>query len=204
MTVFELKVPGALVAVIAMVVAGCGGGGSSSVEDSSPPATTTTTSASARSGSDGVTRSESSDPGPSVEFLGTGVNGRLAAQGKEADPIEREAVSDVIEASQESREVGNFMAQCFHLDEHATKEVEKRASGLGVAKDCLKILEEQAKRLPAAARASTLTGPINALRVKGDRGYAFYHGTRGKDYVIPVRKEKGEWKLEALWEQEIR
>ncbi len=96
------------------------------------------------------------------------------------------------------------MAQCFHLDEHATKEVEKTASSLGVAKDCLKILEAQGKRLSAAARARTLPGPIDALRVKGDRGYAFYHGTRGKDYVIPLRKEKGEWKLDALWEQEIR
>lgn len=132
------------------------------------------------------------------------MNGRLAAQGKEADSIEREAVSDLIEASQEAREDGGWMAQCFYLDEHATKEVEKTALRLGVAKDCLKILEEQDKRLPAAAHASTLTGPIDVLRVKGDRGYAFYHGTRGKDYVIPLRKEKGEWKLDALWEQEIR
>jgi hypothetical protein len=48
-----------------------------------------------------------------------------------------------------------------------------------------------------------MTGPIDALRVEGDRGYALYHGTKGKDYVMAMKKEDDEWKVSSLTESEL-
>jgi hypothetical protein len=43
-----------------------------------------------------------------------------------------------------------------------------------------------------------MTGPIDALRVKGDEGNALYHGTGNSDFAMPMKKENGEWKVGAL------
>jgi hypothetical protein len=48
-----------------------------------------------------------------------------------------------------------------------------------------------------------MTGPIDALRVENETAYAFYHGTKGEDFVIPMIKEDGEWKVASLQEQEV-
>ena len=52
-------------------------------------------------------------------------------------------------------------------------------------------------------RANTLSGEIAAFRVKGDEGYALYHGNDGKDYAVQLEREDGTWKLTSLANTEI-
>jgi hypothetical protein len=177
-------------ALIAALAVGCGGG-SGSTEGS----VSTKGSAS--------TSGKSSKSEPSAEFAGKTETGKLATLGKEGSPAEREAASQVIEESFKAREAGNWKAQCASLAKVVVKQIEKAGVTLGAkGKGCTAALEAQAAPVPAAARANTLSGPIDALRVNGAQGYAFYHGTGGKDYSILLLKEGNDWKLAALQEKE--
>lgn len=176
-------------ALIAPVASGCGGGSSSS----------------ANSGSDssgGSTSGESSSE-PSKEFVGKGENGTLATVGKEASPAEREEVSEIVEESLEARADSDWETQCATLAAPLIVQLEKTAKTLGAKPGCTSALEVQANRAPESARENTMTGPIDALRVAGPQAFAFYHGTEGDDYVMPLVEEGGEWKLASLQEQKV-
>lgn len=40
---------------------------------------------------------------------------------------------------------------------------------------------------------NTFPGKVSSLRVEGDFAYSQYHGTDGKDWVVPVDRERGVW-----------
>jgi hypothetical protein len=176
------------VALIVLAV-GCGGGSSSS--------------SASRSGS------PSEDPvgEASAEFLKpNSVGDKFVTFGSEAPPTEREAASKVLEENLKARAEANFATQCATLDISTIEEIVEpsmRASPAMAA--CPTGLKKLAEPLKASEkiRADTLDGPIAALRVKGDRAYALYHGNDKKNYSIPMEKEGGEWKVGALVTTEL-
>lgn len=182
--------------LIAVLVAGCGSGGSSSSSGSTSSADST--SSSNDSSSTGTTEA-------SAEFVKPGGKNKIAKFGQEAEATEREAASSVLEENLQARAAGDWSTQCSSLTASAKKEVEEGAALQGVISGCAKELEAQAE--PAsqtkAIRANTMTGPIAVLRIKGNKGFALYHGTKGKDYAIPMEKEGGEWKVASLVTQEV-
>jgi hypothetical protein len=196
----------ALILALALGAVGCGGGSDSSSSSTSDAGKTTSEGPKGDS-----TNSESQAPSeessgaePSKEFISNGKNGKLAKVGKEASVAEREAASKVLEKSLNAREEGDWKTQCETLSATAVEGVEKSATVLGAAPGCAKALEAQAAPVPAPARANTMTGPIDALRINQKiNGFAFYHGTEGRDFVIPLIKQEG-WKVVALQEEEIR
>lgn len=177
--------------VSALIAVGCGGGSSSSSDSASSSASTAASEATTSEGS----QSEPSGDEPSKEFIGKGADGKLAKVGKEASEAEREAVSEVLEKSFTAQEEGDWAEQCSTLAASTVQQLEKSATVLGSSQGCAKALETQAAPLPPSARASKLTGPIDALRInQGINGFAFWHGAEGKDYVIPLINQDG-WKL---------
>lgn len=193
-----------VIAILALLAAGCGGSsGSSSSAGSSSTNSTSSTNSSSTSTTAKTTSTPASTSEPSAEFVGKGKNGTLAKVGKEASAAEREAASEVLEKSFDARETGDWKTQCETLAAALVEQIEKSATVLGAAGGCPKALEAQAKPVPPAARANTMTGPIAALRInEGINGFAFWHGTEGKDYVVPLIKQGGEWKLVSPQEQE--
>jgi hypothetical protein len=191
------RAAGVLIVVGLMTLIGCGGG-SSSTSDSSSTADSDSTAASKSA------ESESSAAEPSKEFLSGGKNGKLAKIGKESSAAEREAASRALEKSLNAREAGDWKTQCETLSASAVEQIEQ-ASALTPGTSCAKALEAQAGSLPPFARANTMTGPIDAFRInEGFNGFAFYHGTQGRDYVIPLIKQGGEWKVVVPQEEEVR
>jgi hypothetical protein len=187
----------AVVIAVAVAMVGCGGGGSSSSTESATTSTPAKTTAAKKAPSEKSNASE-----PSAEFAGKGPNGKLAKVGKEASVAEREAASKVLEESFDARAAGKWAAQCATLAAALVTQIEKSGALLTAAGGCPKVLETQAGPLPESARANNMAGPVAALRVKGGiNGFAFYHGTDGKDYVIPLIKQGGEWKVVALTAQ---
>lgn len=71
---------------------------------------------------------------------------------------------------------------------------------IGNASECKLALEKLAKPLSGskAFRVDTLTGEIAALRVKGNEGFALYHGNDGNDYEMPMEKEAGRWRVASI------
>ncbi len=155
----------------------------------------------------GGSSANSSDGEASRSFLTPGQKSNFVAFGEESDEDEREAASEVLEGNLEARAVGEWAKQCASLTKAIRKEVEEEISFYGPKNQnsCARSLSAQARPASAtrAIRSNTLTGPIDALRVKGERGYALYHGTQGKDYAMPMEKEDGEWKVDALTTKEL-
>lgn len=174
--------------LMAALAVGCGSSGSDSSESSSAGDTT-------------------SSGGSSAEFIKPGSKNVAAKFGTEADDAEREAASQVLEGNLEARAAGNWAAQCSSLSANAQKGLEESPTVAGVGKpvDCAKSLEAQAQPESATKeiRANTMTGPIAVLRVKGNKAFALYHGTQGKNYTIPMTKEDGTWKVDSVLTQEI-
>jgi hypothetical protein len=169
--------------LMAALAVGCGSSGSSSSTDAT------------------------SSGGSSAEFIKPGSKNVAAKFGTEADDAEREAASQVLEGNLEARAAGNWAAQCASLSAKTQKTIEESPSVTpgGKPVGCAQSLETQAQPVSATkeVRANTMTGPIAVLRVKGNKAFALYHGTKGKNYTIPMVKEDGTWKVDSVLTQEI-
>lgn len=154
----------------------------------------------------GGSSSDASEAAGGASFVKPGNNKKITKFGEEADDEEREAASEVVEENAQARAAGNWAKQCASLTPGAVKALEEENAERGeVQGSCAKDLEYQGepKSQTASIRADTMTGPIDALRVKGDSGYALYHGKQGKDYAVPVEKVDGEWKVDDLLTEEL-
>jgi len=167
----------AVVCALIIAAAGCGGSGSSA--DSGSP----------------------SGPEASATFLNPGGKNRIPKFGEEAEEDERESASDVLEENLQARAAGEWAKQCDTLTAARVNNVKSTAEG----ESCASALKGQALPLSEskAVRANTMDGPIDALRVAGNRGFALYHGKNGKDFAMPMKKEDDEWKVSSLTESEL-
>jgi hypothetical protein len=145
--------------------------------------------------------SESSDT--TAEFKGD--NPKLVKFGREANAGEREAASSVLEENLKARETEAWVTQCSTLSAGAVKHVEEKFAPFGAKPNCEKSLELGATPYSSSKkiRTDTMIGPIDALRVQGNRGFALYHGAKGKDYAIAMRKEGDKWTVAAIVTKEL-
>jgi hypothetical protein len=166
---------------LCLVVAACGGGSSSSTDPAPAPG---------------------GQAEPSTQFLKPhGINNKAVRFGHEASAKEREEAGAVVAQSLKARAAAKFVAQCKTLNAKAIEEI----PGAKGPRDCAKALEKFAKPLSSSklVRKDTLSGPITALRVKGNRGVALYHGNDGKDYALTMAKEGGVWKISSVLTTEL-
>jgi hypothetical protein len=192
-------------ALIAALVAGCGSSGSSSSSSSSESTSSSAANTTTGSSADSTAPASSSEGGSSAEFIKKGEKNKIVEFGKEASASEREAASSVLEENLQAREAGDWAGQCSSLTAAAVKNVAKEAALTGTKGSCATDLKKQAEpeSQTKAIRANTMTGPIAVLLVEGNKAYALYHGTKGKDYAMPMGKEGDEWKVDALITKEI-
>jgi hypothetical protein len=197
----------ALIAAALMAMIGCGSSSTDSGGSTDSGSSTSDSKSTTESAQTTKSNAEPTDSGaePSKEFVGKGKNGQLAKIGKESSVAEREAASRALEENLDARAGGDWETQCETLASATVEQVEKGGAVLGAKSSCPEALEAQAGPVPPPARANTMTGPIDAFRVnQGINGFAFWHGTHGRDFVIPLIKQRGEWKVVALQEEEIR
>ena len=176
---FEQRVLGALIvaAALTIVSVGCGGGSSS----------------------------DANEPEASKTFLVKGDSNKIAKFGEEADEDERDDASEVLEESMVAREAHDLETQCSSLTAGAIKRAEEEAAVWEPGRGCEPNLRELGTPWPITKeiRENAMTGPVDALRVKGDRAWALYHGAKGKDYAMRMKKEDDEWKVDSLTTTEL-
>lgn len=139
--------------------------------------------------------SSSTETEASAAFVKPGAKNTIVKFGKEADSDERETASKVLEESLKARAAHDWATQCATLSAPLVKEFEERGVYFNVGKSCPNALKNEASRVRKATLANSMTGPIDALRVKGDRGFALYHGAKGKNYAMRMALEDGDWKV---------
>jgi hypothetical protein len=132
--------------------------------------------------------------GPTREFIVPGGDNVVQTFGREATPSEREQASRVIEGWMRARAAQAWKKDCGYWSKRARK---------GITEDAHNVTDGRVKNCPQALAyfgpdasgdyKNNLTGPIDSLRVGEGHGYAQYHGSDGRDWIVPVDREGGKW-----------
>jgi hypothetical protein len=135
-------------------------------------------------------------PGPTREFVIPGGDNVVQVFGREGSRAERDEASKVIAAWMRARVARDWAKDCAHLSRAYIKNIvaDARHTSEGKATTCPTALDFFGP-LASGKRVYTLSGPIDSLRVGEGRGYAQYHGREGIDWVVPMEKEGGHWKV---------
>jgi hypothetical protein len=135
--------------------------------------------------------------GPSREFLVEGEDNAVQTFGREATEAEREAASRVIEDWMAAREEGDWQGVCKYLSKDAQIYLIKSGTFISQKKvtRCAKGLAVVAGQSFSPSRVNNMDGPIDSLRLGEGHGYAQYHGNDGMDWIVPVTREDGVWKV---------
>lgn len=141
--------------------------------------------------------------GAAREFLIPGGDNLVQTFGEEASTAEREEASKVIHAWMKARVAEEWATDCGYLARDYARALvldAHQVSG-GKATNCPQALEYFGDNASGTS-GNTLTGPIDSLRVKGPEdteteweAIAQWHGPHGIDWVLPLEREEGTWKV---------
>ncbi len=135
--------------------------------------------------------------GPSREFLVREGDNAIQIFGREGSKAEREQVSKVIQGWLKARAAQDWAKDCSYFSRkyiHMLVAEDAVHASKGKAKNCPQALAFFG-HLASGSYKNTLTGPVDSLRVGEGHAYAQYHGNDGHDWVVPVEKEGGEWRI---------
>ncbi|MGN6587352.1 MAG: triose-phosphate isomerase [Solirubrobacterales bacterium] len=139
-------------------------------------------------------------PGPTRQFIVPGGDNIVQTFGREATPAEREKVSKSVQAWLHARAARNWAKDCRYLVGSSVKSAESAASYMAQHKvsGCAAALGVMAVKGQKVSRKYNMAGGVVSLRLGEGHGYAQYHGNDGKDWIVPVTREAGEWKIAAF------
>jgi hypothetical protein len=143
--------------------------------------------------------------GPGREFIIPGGDNVTQFFGTEATATERENASKVVHVWMKARVAEDWPADCSYLASEYKK---------SLVNDAYLVSERKVKTCPQALEffgddasgktGNTLTGPIDSLRIRNTitgksekEAFAQYHGRNGIDWLLPMRRENGEWKVSS-------
>lgn len=140
--------------------------------------------------------------GPTRQFIIPNGDNAVQTYGREGTPAERAAVSRVLHAWLRARAAKNWAKDCSYLSRYYIKMItaDAHSDSKGKVSGCAATLA-YFKGNASGDFANNLPGQIQSLRVGRGEGrgeaeaYAQYHGNDGKDWVVPVTRENGEWRV---------
>jgi hypothetical protein len=141
--------------------------------------------------------------GAAREFLIPEGDNIVQTFGEEATAAEREKASKVIHAWMKARVAEDWATDCKYLAAEFEEDLVWDALNVSNEKvtNCVEALDFFGDAASGTS-GNTLTGPIDSLRFRSTttgntelEGYAQWHGPRGIDWVLPLRKELGSWKI---------
>lgn len=138
--------------------------------------------------------------GPTKQFYVPGEDNAVQLFGDEAAPAVRKRVSGVVQTWMRARAAADWAEDCRYLSQETVEYALNSGTTLGQGKvrDCGEALAIIADRGPKVSRRYNMAGPVASLRLQEGRGYAQYHGDEGRDWIVPVQREGGSWKIGAL------
>jgi hypothetical protein len=134
-------------------------------------------------------------PGPTRQFIVPGGDNIVQTFGREATPAERKQASATIAAWMRARAVQDWAKDCSYFSSGYTKNITTDAHGVthGRVKSCPEALA-YFKHEASGDYVNNFT-KVASLRIGEGHGYAQYHGNDGKDWIVPVENNGGEWKV---------
>jgi hypothetical protein len=177
--------PAVALILLAVAAVGCGGGDSTS-----------------SSGSTEETVDWSLyPPGPTRQFIVPGKDNAVQTFGWEASAAEREEATREIAAWMRARAAKDLEKYCSYFSREYLRTFVKDAHRVsdGKVKTCPEAVpffeRKYGEEVAGDYRNTFGDGPVVSFRVNNTHGYAQYHGNDGRDWVVPMGKEDGEWKI---------
>src|SRR4051794_33359620 len=132
--------------------------------------------------------------GPTRQFLVPKGDNIVQFYGREASTAEREEATHVLHAWLRARAKEDWADDCSYLSKSYQGVIVKDAHGVsgGKVRTCPQALDYFGKEA-SGNLLDNLPGPIVSFRVRGGKGYAQYHGSDGKDWIVPMNKESHRW-----------
>jgi hypothetical protein len=132
--------------------------------------------------------------GPTREFLVDGGDNIVQLAGTEGTEAERQQVSRLIDLWMRARAAEDWKAECKYLARsfQMTLVADAYRASNGRANSCPEAFEYFGEAASGDG-VNTFPGKVPSLRVEGRTAWAQYHGRDGKDWIVPVAKENGEW-----------
>lgn len=141
--------------------------------------------------------------GPTREFLIPGGNNAIQLFGEEATAAEREKATKVLQIWMKARVAEDWVTDCKHLSRDYVKTLLWDVGEVtgGRVKTCPGALEYFGDEASGTS-GNTLSGLIDSLRIRDSEtgnsekeAFAQWHGPRGIDWVLPMTREGGAWKV---------
>jgi hypothetical protein len=144
-------------------------------------------------------------PGPTRQFIIPGADNAVQTFGHEGTVAEWQAASRLINFWLRARAAKNWAEDCSYFSRDYAEHLTEEARGVtkGRVKTCPQALAFF-KGKASGNFVDTLDAEIDSLRVGRGQGidetqhrlaFAQYHGNDGKDWIVPLEWENGEWKV---------
>lgn len=176
-----------VLAACALGLGACGSSTASTGASGGGPATV----GNAHSPKTAATRTERLQAGRAAPFVAAEADNSIPTFGAEAARSDRAAAEARLQAYLGARAEGDWPAACSGLSAALVRQIEV----LGDGKRCAAAYAALAGGAGAAARANPLKGRLLSLRVKGPGGFALFYGPGKQEYVMPMAREGGAWKI---------
>jgi hypothetical protein len=139
--------------------------------------------------------------GGSASFRHKGGDNSIPEYGEEASDQEREEAADALHGYLDSLAAQRWEAACSYLSASQLAmldqlpEISKQQSDLEGCPEVLAALNGGASQgaLEVAAKVD-----VASLRVEEDRAFMLYRGADGENYVMPMIREEGAWRVGSL------
>jgi hypothetical protein len=184
--------------LVQAVLAGCGGqGGSTSTGQAKTSVLTPESLGGAASISKShpretaAIRAERRRAGNAASFVAPGADNSVPTFGSEASAVQRESAEANLRAYLTARAARQWARACSLLAATVRQGYEKRAKS---GANCTKVLPVLAP-LKAGEPADPLLGRLLAFRVKGRNAFALFYGPGHQQYIVPMNREAGAWRL---------
>ena len=137
----------------------------------------------------------SSQPRGAEAFVRPGTDNSIPTYGSEASPPTRAEATTALETYLQARSKGDWATACAQLGAIPKRQLDAIAHAGGVRRSTCRSIYP---KLTTPERADPLSGAIAALRVKGNRAFALFYGSNGHQYMIPMIREAGSWKVNQV------
>jgi hypothetical protein len=118
--------------------------------------------------------------------------------GQEAGAAERARAAAALHGYLDSRAARDWSSACSFLSLSTLAVIEqipKLAHKQGKVSGCPAVLGGLTGGAPTAALKASAIADVGALRVRGNSAYLLFHGPHHYDYLMPMVKERGSWKV---------
>jgi hypothetical protein len=134
--------------------------------------------------------------GKATPFLVIGADNSIPTYGSEGSGSQKREAQAGLSNYLKAWEGEEWGKACALMGATSQRQLRLLAEGSGrEAPNCPAAFAALAKYNPARQRKVVLVGSLSAFRVKGNKGFALFYGPHRQQFMMPMVREGGAWKV---------